>query len=292
MEYLAPGKPMAAARVGRVPNLIEPGEEGLLALLYESPFMPVDTLVLCYHAVSETWPAALSTTPARFEEHVARLAAHGYRGVTFHEAITSPASGRRVAITFDDAYLSVLELARPILDRFGVPATVFAPTAFAGRDEPMAWPGIDHWLGTDHAAELLPMSWVQLGELADHGWEIGSHTRTHPRLTTCDENSLTAELAVSRAECEHALGRPCRTLAYPYGDHDDRVVEAARSAGYEAAGTLAVALPLRLDAHSYPRIGIYNGDDDRRFGLKISPTVRRLRASAWTGMDALRRVGR
>ncbi|MEA2361939.1 MAG: hypothetical protein QOD71_1084 [Thermoleophilaceae bacterium] len=237
-----------------------------------------DVLVLCYHAVSPRFPAALSVTPEAFERQLHLLSRAGYRGATFEEAVRAR-SGRTVAITFDDAYLSVLELAKPLLDEAGFPATVYAPTAYLDTPErPLAWGGIEQWLGGEHEQELLPMSWDQLGGLAEAGWEIGSHTRTHPHLTTLDDETLLEELLRSREEVERRLGRPCPTLAYPYGDHDERVVEAAGAAGYSAAGTL----PARLHgerALAWPRVGIYHGDDERRFRMKASRTMRRLRGS-------------
>jgi peptidoglycan/xylan/chitin deacetylase (PgdA/CDA1 family) len=235
-----------------------------------------DLLVLCYHALSPDWPAALSTTPERFESQLRRLKRRGYRGVTFTEAVAG-GRGKRVAVTFDDAYRSVLELARPILDDLEMPATVYAPTAWIDRDEPMTWPGIDEWLGGPHEHELLPMSWDQLRELADGGWEIGSHTVSHPHLTQIGDGELEVELTRSREACREALGRDCSSIAYPYGDVDERVVAAARAAGY-AAGA---ALPARWHAErplEWPRVGVYYADDDRRFALKASPLVRRLRA--------------
>src|SRR3954451_7145883 len=102
-----------------------------------------DVLVLCYHALSERWPAALSTTPARFEEQLELLLRRGYRPATFGQAVTSPPARRTFAVTFDDAYRSVLELAHPIMERLGVPGTVFAPSDWVGREEPMTWDGID-----------------------------------------------------------------------------------------------------------------------------------------------------
>ena len=125
-----------------------------------------DVLVLGYHAVSERWPAALSIAPRHLEEHVRMLADRGFLGVTFHEAVLRPPGAKTLAITFDDAYRSVIELALPILSRVGFVATVFAPTAFVGTEEPMAWPGIDHWRDTEHAGELVPMSWEELQRLA------------------------------------------------------------------------------------------------------------------------------
>jgi peptidoglycan/xylan/chitin deacetylase (PgdA/CDA1 family) len=249
-----------------------------------------DLLVLCYHALSPTWEADLSTTPARFESQIALLTARGYRGMTFTEAVSSPLRGRIAVVTFDDAYRSVLELARPILDRFGLPATVFAPTDSIGSETPLCWPGIDQWRGGPHERELTPMSWAELRTLADAGWEIGSHTGSHPHLTQVEEAALEDELIRSKAACEDHLASPCTSLAYPYGDVDARVVAATARAGYSAAA----ALPRRLRSHDaleWPRVGVYRVDDDRRFRLKVSPTVRRLRRSAaWGSLETLGRV--
>jgi peptidoglycan/xylan/chitin deacetylase (PgdA/CDA1 family) len=238
-----------------------------------------DVLVLCYHALSERFPAALSVTPDNFERQLGLLKKAGYRGVTFSDAL-QVRSGRVVAITFDDAFLSVLRLAKPLLDSVGYPATVYAPTAYLDTPEqPLKWEGIDRWHGGEHERELLPMSWQQLGELAEAGWEIGSHTRTHPHLHQVgDDAELRAELVESKATVEERLGRDCTTLAYPYGDYDERVVRSAAEAGYSAAGTL----PARLHHErplAWPRVGIYHGDDERRFRMKISRAMRRLRGS-------------
>ena len=245
-------------------------------------------VVLCYHAVSRTWPAPLSVTPNALERQLRLLVNRGYGAATFSDVALGKATGKVMAVTFDDAYRSVLELGRPILDRLGLLASVYAPTDFIGLSGPMAWPGIDRWLSTAHRDELQPMSSDELRELADAGWEIGSHTRSHPRLTTLDDSALAEELVGSKAACEDAVGRPCTTLAYPYGDYDDRVAEAARAAGYSAAATLPSRFgrptPLR-----WPRVGIYHADTDLRFKLKVSAPVQRLRRSvAWTGVDRLR----
>jgi len=232
--------------------------------------------VICYHAVSPGWDADLSVRPEALERQLALLSGRGYRGATFSRAVTEPPARRTVAVTFDDAYRSVIELARPILEEFGFPGSVYVPTAFAGSEQPMSWPGIDAWKGTEHERELVPMSWDELSELANAGWEIGSHTRTHPHLTELDDEQLRAELSESRAECEDELGLPCDTIAYPYGDVNERVVTAARAAGYRQAAALPGrwhrARPLE-----WPRVGVYQGDAPWRFRLKVSPLGRRAR---------------
>jgi peptidoglycan/xylan/chitin deacetylase (PgdA/CDA1 family) len=248
-------------------------------------------VVLAYHAVSPRWRADLSVTPERLASQLRLLIARGYRGATFHEAVSDPPAEKTLAVTFDDGFRSVATLALPILREYGIPGTVFVPTDYIGTDEPMRWPGIDQWYGGPHEAELLPMTWGDVAMLAEVGWEVGSHTRSHPRLTHLDDTSLQAELRGSRAACEHQLSQPCRTLAYPYGDHDQRVVAATRAAGYEAACTLPEDFR-RDDALRTPRVGIYQRDGLATFRLKTSPwTYRARRSRAWPGVSrAVRRA--
>jgi peptidoglycan/xylan/chitin deacetylase (PgdA/CDA1 family) len=237
-----------------------------------------DVLVLCYHALSPDWTADLSVTPANFRAQLELLVQAGYRGATFSEAVTAR-RGRLVAVTFDDAFGSVHRLARPLMSKLGWPGTVFVPTAFQDGGGRLRWPGIDHWEGGPHGDELRAMSWTLLRELAAEGWEIGSHTRTHPRLTQLDDHALRAELRDSRAACERAVERPCRSIAYPYGDVDARVVAAVREAGYETGAALPARL-YRPSVLAWPRIGIYHPDGRGRFALKVSRVLRRARTAA------------
>lgn len=249
-----------------------------------------DALILAYHAVSDTWPADLSVTVDEFEQQLGRLVRAGYRGATLTDALEHPQPGRTVVVTFDDAYLSVLERAYPVLSALGVPGVVFVPTDWPDRPPPMAWPGISQWVGTEHEREMRCLSWSQLGELAAAGWEIGSHTCSHPHLTTLPDEALRHELRSSRAVLEDRLGRPCRTLAYPYGDHDQRVMDESEDAGYR----WACALPAQAMASHrlrVRRVGVYRGESWLRHRAKVSPLVRRARE---TGLlePAVRRLRR
>jgi peptidoglycan/xylan/chitin deacetylase (PgdA/CDA1 family) len=247
-----------------------------------------DLLVLCYHAVSPTWPAALSVTPEALDRQLRGLARRGYRGATFTDAVAEPPSGRVVVVTFDDNYRSVLERAKPILDRYGMPGTLFVPTDWPDDPRPMRWPGIDRWLGTPHETEMHSLVWDELRALAAAGWEIGSHTCSHPRLPQLDDVALARELRDSKAVVEDRLQRPCTSIAYPYGDTDARVEVATAAAGYAVAGTI----PRRLEAPrplAWPRAPIFHGDGELRARLKVSPLVRRLRTSpAFAPLDRLR----
>jgi peptidoglycan/xylan/chitin deacetylase (PgdA/CDA1 family) len=230
-------------------------------------------LILCYHAISPTWSADLSVTPQAFEHQIGSLAQAGWRFTGFTETLRRPPERKSVAVTFDDAFLSVKTHAMPVLSALGVPATVFVPTDYISRGAPLAWEGLGHWQHGPDAHELTPMSWDDLGELAEAGWEIGSHTRTHPRLTALDDETLVTELDQSREECAQRLGRLITSVAYPYGDVDDRVVAVARRTGYAVAAALEWPSS-KSSSLRYPRVGIYRGDSSPRFRLKVSSLLR------------------
>jgi peptidoglycan/xylan/chitin deacetylase (PgdA/CDA1 family) len=253
---------------------------------------PADVLVLCYHAVSARWRSELSITPHCLERQLEHVLACGYEPATFTRAVLDPPASRTVAVTFDDAFRSVYDVAAPVLARAGVPATVFVPTALIDGGAIMTWPGLERWAGGPHAEELAGMTWPQLVELADAGWEIGSHTRTHARLPELGDDALQAELAGSRAECTERTGRACEAVAYPYGDVDARVVAAAGVAGYHAAASPA-GPSLGSAALAFPRIGLYERDEGARLRAKVSPRVRRLqRSTLWPAVaGAARAVG-
>ena len=232
--------------------------------------------MLCYHAVSDRWTSPLAVTTEMLRRQLEVLVRRGYRGATFEQAVAAPPAARTLAVTFDDGYRSMLSHALPVLQGLGLPGTVFVPTDFVGSREPMRWPGIEHWVGGPFEEELVPLSWEELGSLQAAGWEIGSHTRSHPRLSQLADRDLERELVDSRRACEARLGA-CHTIALPYGDGDDRVVAAAGAAGYRAvAGLPGRGMPAPA---GWPRVGVYPVDRPARFAVKVSRPVRRLRGS-------------
>ena len=249
---------------------------------------PENALVLCYHAVSRQWPSQLAVTPEQLSAQVELLLGRGYRGATFTETLRTPRKQKLLAVTFDDGYRSVLDLAWPILDRLGVPGTIFVPTKFIGQNRPMSWPGIDQWLATEHELELRALDWDDLRRLVESGWEVGSHTCSHARLTDVDDSSLADELRESKARCEHMLGQPCTSIAYPYGVTDARVVEATRRAGYAVGGALnrLSGLPAH---HAWPRIGVWRADGPIMYRMKVTPWLRHLHSTS-RGADFARSV--
>jgi len=228
-------------------------------------------LVLCYHAVSESWPSDLAVKPATLERQLRMLLRAGVRPATFSATLEAGAVRPSFAVTFDDGFRSVLTRAEPILTRLGVPGTIFVTTDFPDRG-PLRWDGISQWLSGPHEDELTPLSWKDLRWLAARGWEIGSHTRSHPHLTLLDAGELAAELEGSRAVLERELNVPCRSLAYPYGDVDATVVGAARRSMYRTGAVLGRSA-LRRGPLTCPRVGVYRGDTLWRLRAKLFPSL-------------------
>jgi peptidoglycan/xylan/chitin deacetylase (PgdA/CDA1 family) len=223
-------------------------------------------LVLCYHSVSDDWEHALAVTRQAFERQLRSLLRRGYRPLPATDLLAGARRGLHV--TFDDAYRTVLD-ALPTLRRLRLPATVFASTAFAdagGRS--LDVPELAAEVAA-HPHHLATMTWEELRGIAADGVEIGSHTVSHPHLTRLSETELDRELRDSRARVADELGRPCRLLAYPFGEHDERVQAAARRAGYEAAFALADGAH-RANSFALPRTDLYRRDSLLRATLKTS----------------------
>lgn len=238
-------------------------------------------LVVCYHAVSSSWPHALAVGAPALERQLRSLLARGYRPAGASDVIAG--RERVLHVTFDDAFRSVAA-ALPLLERLGVPVTVFACPAYADGGLPLAVPELEAQLPR-YRDELATMDWEALRALVERGVEIGSHTLTHPHLTQLGESELVRELGDSRARLEAELGRACRFLAYPYGEHDARTRAAARGAGYEAAFALS-SYAGAADRFALPRVGVYRRDGLLRLTLKTSALGRlrsRWRVSARAG---------
>jgi peptidoglycan/xylan/chitin deacetylase (PgdA/CDA1 family) len=226
-------------------------------------------VTLCYHAVSDVWEHLLSVSPASFERQLRLMLALRYRPASAAEV--AGGRGRLFHVTFDDAFQSVWN-AVPTLERLGVRATIFVCTAFA--DEGRTFDVLElQSQAHAHPDELATLSWDAIAELAQRGFEVGSHTKTHPHLTALSDAELRTELDESREQLEEVLGSRCRFFAYPYGEHDERVRFAARRAGYEGA----FALPGRAaprDLFALPRVGMWRHTGLVRTAVKTSPISR------------------
>ena len=221
-------------------------------------------LVLCYHAISDSWNHSLSVPPAMFASQIRKLV-RVYRPATAEQVVFGGAAGLHV--TFDEAFRSIAN-ALPTLRDLGVPATAFACSSYAPDGKSLDVSELAVEL-RDHPDELATMDWDELRGLADDGVEIGSHTVSHPHLTRLDDATLRRELVDSRVRVEDEIGRPCRFLAYPFGEEDGRVRQAAREAGYDAAFALRTG-HAPVDPFSFPRLGIWRNDRLLRTAAKVA----------------------
>jgi peptidoglycan/xylan/chitin deacetylase (PgdA/CDA1 family) len=222
-------------------------------------------LVLCYHAISDEWVHRLSIRPEVFERQLRSLLRRRFRPATA-EAVAN-GRGRLLHVTFDDAYRSI-DRAVAIAASLSIPVTVFAASAYAESGRPLDVPELAEDARTQ-AEHLATMDWSALRELAERGVEIGSHTVSHAHLPGLSDSELDRELRDARVRIEDELGRPCRFLAYPYGEHDARVQAAVAAAGYEAAFALG---PRSAHANRFalPRVDLYPRDTMLRATLKTS----------------------
>jgi peptidoglycan/xylan/chitin deacetylase (PgdA/CDA1 family) len=173
---------------------------------------------------------------------------------------------RRVRVTFDDAFRSAGSVI-PSLRALGVPVQMFVCSGFARVGAPLTIPE----LAGDDPEELATMTWDQLRGLADDGVEMGSHGISHAHLPALADEELRRELAESKESIESELGRPCTELAYPYGEHDQRVRGLARQAGYERAYALRARGD---DPYAAPRLDLYRRHTPARAALLAMPLHR------------------
>jgi peptidoglycan/xylan/chitin deacetylase (PgdA/CDA1 family) len=203
---------------------------------------------------------------------LAFLRRRNFAGLTFADAerrlLSDTLPARSVVITFDDGYRSTLR-AKPILESFGFPATVFVVTSFVESGESMRWFGVEKWLSSRYAAEMTALRWADLEDLVESGWEVGSHTHTHAYLPVVTDDVLQFELTRSRELIATRLGT-CETVAYPYGRTDPRVAEAAESCGYVAACTLG-SVHWGAGPYRRARLELTAADKGMRLWAKVSP---------------------
>jgi peptidoglycan/xylan/chitin deacetylase (PgdA/CDA1 family) len=187
-------------------------------------------LALAYHGVNQIAPQDnamdLVMAPELLEGHVRLLQRLGYRFATAEEVLDGgrPQARGTAVLTFDDGWLDAVTVVAPLLARLGVRATFYV--------NPGLW-GAAHQLVTGDAGRLMTADDARA--LAAAGMELGAHSMRHDDLRTLGDAELAADLADCKAAVEAVSGRPCRTLAYPFGAYDERVRAAAQAAGYELA---------------------------------------------------------
>ena len=208
--------------------------------------------ILMYHALGSTIPddtqGRYTLQPAQFAAQMAQLHAAGVQTGRLGEP------GARVAITFDDGYCDNLTHAYPVLQRLGLPFTIFVTPGFV------------------RSGAALYLTPAQLRQLADDPLAtIGAHGDSHARLTGLSDQALQQELVSSKAWLEDAIGKRVTTMSYPHGAVDARVRDAVRAAGFTTAccSEFGVNQPGR-DRLALRRTDIWSSDSLEVFKAKLS----------------------
>lgn len=192
--------------------------------------------------------------PALFSRQMDFMAGRGWQATALSALIERCRCGEgppdnEFCITFDDGFESVYAVAYPALRQRGLSAIVYIPTASIGKT--ITW-------NERLAVRLEPvMTAGQIKELANDCFEIGSHTVSHPMLTKLSDEDLRRELIDSKQLLEDITGREVTSLSYPYGDYDQRVLDACLEAGYRSAvcqRLSSLSSPMRL--FEIPRISV------------------------------------
>jgi peptidoglycan/xylan/chitin deacetylase (PgdA/CDA1 family) len=176
-------------------------------------------------------PGGLSTSPDEFRRHLDLL--DGWHVLSLDEGVrrlrdrTLPP--RAVALTFDDGYASVGEVAWPLLKERGRPAVLYAVSGYLDGGRRFPW-------DADDGAPLLSAG--ALRDLHADGLTVGSHTVSHRWLPHLAPDEVRREVTGSKAALEDLLGAPVTSFAYPMGGWDAASVAAVADAGYATAVTV------------------------------------------------------
>lgn len=176
-------------------------------------------VILYYHGVP-------SADRANFARQLQAIERGARVWPAFHRG-SLPADKQNVAITFDDAYVSVAENALPELAARGFHSTIFIPVGSLGTAP--TWPMGD---GSLDAGETV-MPAPQIARLPSSLVTLGSHTTTHPRLSRIDFSNAREEIEGSRVKLQTLTTQDIRLFAFPYGDYDLSIIELCEVVGYD-----------------------------------------------------------
>lgn len=177
--------------------------------------------ILVYHDLGnppagQTYLGLYMSYP-NFEAEMAWLHDQGYQAVTLDEMMnaffhhgTLPA--KPIVVTFDNGYVPQATFAPSVMSRYG-------------------WPAVLNEITVDHLSD------ARIERLLRIGWEIDSHSLTHPDLRMVSSAQLHAEVFDSRTFLQRTFHIPVNSFCYPSNKYDDAVIAAVRAAGYTNALT-------------------------------------------------------
>ena len=216
--------------------------------------------ILLYHSITPERSSALkewTVSPHIFEEQLSALREAGCQTVTIDDCYnwiyeSTPLPKNAVLITFDDGYQDFVEYAWPSLQRHKFTATVFLVANEIGK--------INAWDSKYGEIKQL-MDWNQILQLRDEGVSFGSHSASHPVLTSNNLKFVLNELQRSKDMLEQRFNESIKSFAYPYGENNIITRFLTGITGYDLALTCTSQISqLRHSPLALPRIEITESD--------------------------------
>jgi len=188
---------------------------------FGTAFAADHAVILMYHRFGEDKYPSTNIRLEQFDAHLEKLSDGNYTVLPLAKIIDrlqtgKPLPDRTVAITIDDAYLSVFTEAWPRLKAKGFPFTVFVAT------DPVDQKHRNY------------MSWDQLRRLQADGVGIGSQTASHPHMHKISIEAIDTELGNANKRFLAELGMRPDLFAYPYGEYNLAVIDRVKTAGFIA----------------------------------------------------------
>ncbi len=211
--------------------------------------------ILVYHELgiapaSEPYPGLYVSDPD-FETEMAWLAQQGYQAVTLDEVMNAWYHGatlpaKPIVITFDNGYPPQATFAPAVLSRYG-------------------WPGVLNEITADHLDN------AQISYLLSLGWEIDSHSVSHPDLTQISSSALQYQVVASRSFLRNTFHIPVNSFCYPSSKYNAAVIAAVKAAGYTNATTENSGYATSADPYLLNRFEIEGGLSELQSDLAQTP---------------------
>lgn len=213
--------------------------------------------ILMYHEVNDALENNLYLSVADFRSHLDYFATAGITPITMeqlwnHWENQAPLPEKPIVLTFDDGYRSMYTTVFPLLQERG-------------------WPGTFYCIADAVWSDAFVLE-EMIGEMADGGMEIGSHTKSHTELDGLTGTNLSEQLTLSRDSLSTLSGTPVTQLCYPSGRYNVETMVAAEAAGYHCAVTTEYGFAsLDQGLFSLKRIRINTGDTGETLRSILSP---------------------
>ncbi|WP_157617643.1 polysaccharide deacetylase family protein [Vibrio mexicanus] len=239
----------------------------LLLSLAAMPAAAESLNVLLYHHIADETPSVTSTRVEMFRAQLDHFENQGYQIVDLEQAVKQVLSGKKLAkkslaLTFDDGFSSVCDIAYPELKKRNLPFTVFVSTTPVDK-------GYQGYC-----------SWEQLKEMSENGATIANHTLDHAHLVAkanSDESWLSdAQNNINSAQkrIEEKIGHAPMMFAYPYGEYNTELKKWLDSQGYISFGQQSGSIGMHSDWQALPRFntaGNYSSITSMRHKLNSLP---------------------